>query len=147
MESITRFSTVILLVCPLWADAGLAANLTPANGNESIGLGGAALAADAAPLSVGAARDLAEAVFEQVRFEAEQTLGGAITAIGSVSTSSIDIDFPLLLNSVFQPIVEETRSIDLKGALPSAAWLFLSGMLTLLGLQKRAAVGKRLARA
>lgn len=143
MESIKQLSTAILLACALWADAVLAASLVPANDIQDIDLAGATLADDATPLSLGAARTLAEAVVEQVRFQAEQTWGGAMTAIGEIGASGIDIDFPVLLNTVFQPIVEETRSIDLKAALPSAAWLFLSGMLTLLGLQKRAAVGKR----
>lgn len=143
MESIKQLSTTILLVCALWADAVLAASLAPANDIQTIDLAGATLADDATPLSLGAARTLAEAVVEQVRFQAEQTWGGAMTAIGEVGASGIGIDFPVLLNTVFQPIVEETRSIDLKAALPSATWLFLSGMLTLLGLQKRAAVGKR----
>ncbi|WKJ90079.1 hypothetical protein QZJ86_19030 [Methylomonas montana] len=37
----------------------------------------------------------------------------------------------------FEPVIDEAKSHDLKATLPTAAWLFLRGMLSILGLKKR----------
>jgi hypothetical protein len=57
-----------------------------------------------------------------------------VDALGNLVTQ---FDFFGLLNFAFEPLIDETNSDALKAALPTAAWLFLSGVLGILGLKKR----------
>jgi hypothetical protein len=57
-----------------------------------------------------------------------------VDALGNLVTQ---FDFFGLLNFAFEPLIDETNADALKAALPTAAWLFLSGVLGILGLKKR----------
>lgn len=89
------------------------------------------------PLGDAPLRDHALTLFSRVKSRAVVTFQQALLEIDGVGDIVSQTGFLGLLGTVFQPVMDESKTAELKAALPTAAWFFLGGMLGILGLKKR----------
>ncbi|OAI02443.1 hypothetical protein [Methylomonas methanica] len=82
-------------------------------------------------------QDYALTLFTRVKTGAVATFQQALSEIEGLGDIVSQTGFLGLLGTVFHPVIDESKTAELKAALPTAAWLFLSGMLGILGLKKR----------
>ncbi|MBD9358355.1 hypothetical protein [Methylomonas albis] len=85
-------------------------------------------------------QDYALTLFTRVKTGAVSTFKQALSNLAGLDDIVLQTDFFGLLGVVFQPVIDESKTAELKAALPTAAWLFLSGMLGFLGLKKRSSL-------
>ncbi|MEI8571047.1 hypothetical protein JWZ98_01740 [Methylomonas sp. EFPC1] len=82
-------------------------------------------------------QDYALTLFTRVKTRAVVTFQQALSDIAGLGDMVSQMGLLGLLGTVFQPVIDESKTAELKAALPTAAWFFLSGMLGVLGLKKR----------
>lgn len=82
-------------------------------------------------------RDYALSLFDLVRSRTEDSFQHALTELTQAGDFASQSGVSGMLEIVFQPIIHEAKAHDLKAALPSATWLFLSGIFGVLGIKKR----------
>lgn len=82
-------------------------------------------------------REYAFALFKRVKYRVADAFQYARSQLSRAGDIAPQTDFARLLGIAFQPIIDEARTRNLKAVLPSAAWLFLSGILGALALNKR----------
>ncbi len=82
-------------------------------------------------------QDYALSLFTQVKSQAVYAFRQALSRADALGSLLTQFDFFGRLNFAFEPLIDETNADALKAALPTAVWLFLSGVLGLLGLKKR----------
>ncbi|MGZ0077092.1 hypothetical protein [Methylomonas sp. YC3] len=89
------------------------------------------------PLADKPLQDYALTLFTRVKTRAVVTFQQALSDIAGLGDMVSQMGLLGLLGTVFQPVIDESKTAELKAALPTAAWFFLSGMLGVLGLKKR----------
>lgn len=81
--------------------------------------------------------DHALTLFTRVKTGAVATFQQALLEIERLGDIVSQTGFLGLLGTVCQPVIDESKTAELKAALPTAAWFFLGGMFGILGLKKR----------
>ncbi|AMK76409.1 MULTISPECIES: hypothetical protein [Methylomonas] len=82
-------------------------------------------------------QDYALTLFTRVKTRAITTFQQALSGLEGLDEIVSQTGFFGLLGIFTEPMLDESKTAELKAALPTAAWLFLSGMLGFLGLKKR----------
>ncbi|OQW73988.1 MAG: hypothetical protein BVN35_10790 [Proteobacteria bacterium ST_bin11] len=92
------------------------------------------------PFSAEPLQDFAITLFTRVKTNAISTFQRALSDAQGLGDFLSQTGIFALFGTVFQPMIDESKSAELKAALPTAAWLLLSGIMGILGVKKRSSL-------